>query len=387
MKNKTLVIATEKRFYLNQEKKFVDLDNTRSYQFWTRYLNVFDKVVIVARINKTALISKTANVEGKNIEVLPLTDYQGALQAILTNHIVKKEIIGYVDKLQNTYILLRLPGNIGNLLANYCLRKKLNYAVEVVGDPYEVFSTQKNILLKAYAFIQRKKLKKIVCNATSAAYVTENYLQSIYPLPNGFKTNYSSIQLNNIFLNQEKTFKEPKLSIIGVGSLEFPYKGVPVLLKGLKLLKDSGIEYRMIWLGSGRLLGSYKELAKQLKIDKYVSFPGAVSNDDIAKYLNENNIFILPSLTEGLPRSMVEAMAGSLICLGSNVGGIPELLHKECLFRADDSNAIFEKLSDVCKNFSDYKKFASINYEKAKQFLPEVLQTKRDQFYNSIKPN
>lgn len=387
MKNKTLLIATEKRFYLNHHNEIVDLDNTRSYDFWSRYLDVFDKVFVIARINKRTLITKTAAiVEGKNIKVFSLTDYQGARKALFKSHIVKKEIISYVEKFRHPYILLRLPGNIGNLLANYCLNKKMRYAVEVVGDPYEVFSTQKNILLKAYAILQRNKLKKIVRNATSAAYVTEHYLQNIYPLPNGFKTNYSSIQLNRIFLNQEKTFSNPNLSIIGVGSLEFPYKGVSVLLKGLKLLTDSGIEYRMTWLGRGKLLESYKELAKQLKIDSYVSFPGAVPNEEIPKYLKKNNIFILPSLTEGLPRSMVEAMAGSLICLGSNVGGIPELLQKKCLFQSNDSTAIFNKLKEVFENFPEYKKFTSINFEKAKQYLPEILQTKRNQFYNSIKP-
>lgn len=214
-----------------------------------------------------------------------------------------------------------------------------------------------------------------------------NALQEKYPFKNGFQTYYSSIKLEDRFFVREKVYSSKPLIMIGVGSLEMPYKGVAVLLQALRELNESGVDFKMTWIGDGKFLAEYKSFVFKNKLTEKVDFLGSVPNEDIPNYLRANNIFILPSLTEGLPRALIEAMASRLICLGSNVGGIPELLPEECLFTSNNPQEIVEKLRDILNNFEYYEKYSDINYNKALEYRPEILEKRRVNFYDSITEN
>lgn len=384
MKAKTLIVTTEKRFYLNIENDIVDRDNTRSRAFWKRYLTVFDKIIIVARVDKETRIENFNYVESNQIMVYPLTNYQGLVQGILTFLTTTTEITSLVKNEKNSFFLLRGPGSIGNILGSILRKNKLQYSVEVVGDPFEVFITQKGLLSYLLAYKERISLMKTIRYAKSVSYVTQFQLQRRYPFKGGYQSYYSSIELNSRFFVQEKEFASKPLTLIGIGNLEMPYKGVGVLLKALKVLADSKINFTLMWIGDGKLLPEYKKFVYENKLSDKVRFVGSISNEEIPNYLNKSNVFIMPSLTEGLPRALIEAMASRLICLGSNVGGIPELLDEECLFPTNDYLAIAEKLKEVHSNFSHYKRYSELNYKKASEYLPEILEERRNNFYKSI---
>jgi len=388
MGTKTLLVATEKRFYKNHNNSIVDIDNTRSYTFWSRYLDVFDRVIVIGRVNNIKLIDNTHYVEGNNIEVYSLPYYQGIFGTLRFYRKIKSEIKKLFNNINQPYILLRLPGTIGNIIADYCNNNKLNYSVEIVGDPFELFKCQKSPMFFFLAVYQRKTLQNIVKKATSASYVTKKHLQNIYPLKNGFTTHYSSICLNSHFFSIKSFYHIPYLSLIGIGNLDFPYKGVNILLKALKKLSKNKIDYKLTWIGTGKLIDNFKKLTIKYKIQNNINFVGSIPNEKIPIYLEQNNIFILPSIGgEGLPRALIEAMASSLICLGSRVGGIPELLTSECIFKPNNPNEIYKLLKHVNDNFSYYTKYSLINYNKAKEYLPKYLENKRIEFYKTIIPN
>lgn len=386
--SKTLVVSTEKRFTLNTNGKIVNEDNTRSRFFWERYLEVFEKVIVVARVDLQSKIKSTNFVENDRIKVYKLSNYQGAVQGILSYKTIKKEITNLVNMHSEDFFLLRVPGAIGTQIGKILISSQLKYSLEVVGDPFEVYITQKGLISKILAYKERANLRKLIKNAESITYVTQFSLQKNYPFHNnGFQTYYSSIQLKNQFFVKEKKFLPEPLIMIGIGSLEMPYKGVAILLKALVLLNESHINFRLTWIGNGKFLNKYKSFVNDNGLSEKVYFLGSVPNEEIPNYLQENNIFVLPSLTEGLPRALVEAMASRLICLGSTVGGIPELINKECLFPSKNPQAIFALLQDIHKRFPYYEKYAEINYNRALEYKPKVLNERRKMFYNSIKNN
>ena len=79
-------------------------------------------------------------------------------------------------------------------------------------------------------------------------------------------------------------------------------------------------------IGQGPL---FKKLQKQINenhLDKHVKLLGFISLEDLNLYLNSADIFVLPSLDEGNPTVMFEALSLGLPIIGTNVGGIPEII-------------------------------------------------------------
>ena len=113
--------------------------------------------------------------------------------------------------------------------------------------------------------------------------------------------------------------------LIYVGWLH-PKKGVTYLLKAIKLLKDRGVKFTLDICGSGDLDAELKAEANQLAIEDYVNFRGWVMADDLKKGLHDSDIFVLPSLGEGLPNAMMQAMAAGLPIIVSRVDSVPGVI-------------------------------------------------------------
>ncbi|MEO1187019.1 MAG: glycosyltransferase, partial [Cyanobacteria bacterium J06636_27] len=88
---------------------------------------------------------------------------------------------------------------------------------------------------------------------------------------------------------------------------------------------------------------------------------------------------------EGLPRAMIEAMARGLPCIGSTVGGIPELLPSEDMVTPGDINALAQKIRQVVTNPERMASMSVRNLEKAKNYQDVVLQKRRIAFYSHVR--
>ncbi len=79
-------------------------------------------------------------------------------------------------------------------------------------------------------------------------------------------------------------------------------------------------------LGQGHLEPELRALVSKLKLDERVRFVGQIPNHDLPRYLQVADIFIRPSLSEGLGNSFLEAMAAGIPVIATPVGGIPDFL-------------------------------------------------------------
>ncbi len=102
------------------------------------------------------------------------------------------------------------------------------------------------------------------------------------------------------------------------------HKGLKYLLKSASLLLESKSNISFLLVGDGALTGELKKLCIYLKIEKNVIFAGERS--DIPEILSLTDIFVLPSLREGLGLAILEAMACGKPVIATNVGGIPEIV-------------------------------------------------------------
>jgi glycosyltransferase involved in cell wall biosynthesis len=101
-------------------------------------------------------------------------------------------------------------------------------------------------------------------------------------------------------------------------------KGHRVLLNATKRLIDDGLAVELILVGEGELKDALIREAGRLGIRDRVEFSGNV--DDVPSVLSTFDLFVLPSLEEGLPMSILEAMAAGVPVVATRVGGIPELI-------------------------------------------------------------
>jgi colanic acid/amylovoran biosynthesis glycosyltransferase len=109
-------------------------------------------------------------------------------------------------------------------------------------------------------------------------------------------------------------------------------KGLPVTLHAFALFLRQHPSAHLTIAGEGPLLGQLQKLSGELKIDNRVSFTGFVSQEQLREIYDESHIFLHPSQTghdgnqEGIPNSMLEAMASGLPVFATQHGGIPEAI-------------------------------------------------------------
>ena len=102
-------------------------------------------------------------------------------------------------------------------------------------------------------------------------------------------------------------------------------KGVFDLLKAFKDVNGQIPNCRLVCAGDGELEKA-RELANELEIGEQLDIPGWIGPETREKLLRHATLFVLPSYAEGLPMSLLEAMAAGLPVVTTNVGGIPDVV-------------------------------------------------------------
>lgn len=132
------------------------------------------------------------------------------------------------------------------------------------------------------------------------------------------------------FNRTQKPFNEKIITIGVVKKLEHKY-GMDILINAFALVQQQcqQKEIRLLIVGDGSLEGELKEIAKLHKIIKQVSFVGVVPNTEVPSYINEIDIFVVPSRIESFGVAAIEALGCERPCIVTNVGGLPEVIIDE----------------------------------------------------------
>ena len=127
---------------------------------------------------------------------------------------------------------------------------------------------------------------------------------------------------NGVDIKEFKPVKKKvsqRIKIISTGRL-IERKGFQYLIRALEGLNDFKLEL----IGGGNLKDELEKLSKELGVP--VKFSGKIQHDKISKSIQNGDIFILPSLNEGMSNSVLEAMACGLPVIATDVGGSKELV-------------------------------------------------------------
>ncbi|MDQ2945305.1 MAG: glycosyltransferase [Acidobacteriota bacterium] len=281
---------------------------------------------------------------------------------------------------------------VGSPLAALLEPLRRPFGLEVVGDPYEVFApgSIEHPFRPALRLLSTTQLRSQCKRASAVSFVTESALQSRYPADaNAFVTSYSSIELHDSdFVFKPRIYGEFKrpLRLVSVGSFEQPYKGFDTLIDAAAACTREGMSLELVLVGDGKYRASMEQRASDQGLQDRVRFTGLLpSGDRVRQELDRADLFVLASKTEGLPRAMVEAMAQALPCLGSAVGGIPELLPAEHLFPRGNDSALAQHIQTFLSSPALLTCASQQNLIKAQCHHHSILDKRRRAFLEHLR--
>jgi len=185
--------------------------------------------------------------------------------------------------------------------------------------------------------------------------------------------------VDNELFKEVKPFEErinEDVKIAFVGDMEI-WKGPELVLKAHRILEKENIKTELIMIGEGSLRQKL-----QRSSNNRVKFTGQIPHEKVIEILGESNIFTLPSLWEGAPTTILEAMASTTPVVASSVGGIPELIENEktgLIVPPSNSIELAKSLKrliqepDLCENIAKNAK-VKVSEENDFQKVAEMLE-------------
>ncbi|PIC83078.1 glycosyltransferase family 4 protein [Sporosarcina sp. P1] len=348
-------------------------------EFFNRYLMIFDELGIVGRdVLISTEESKKATIVKSEVQFQNLKSFSE-----LKSSDIRKKINESISN--SDYIIIRLPSVLGLYTLRSAKKLKKPYLIEVVGNAWDSLWSQGGTK-KMIAPIMSTLCKKAILGAPYVVYVTEKTLQAAYPT-NGQSIACSNVTLHSVSNSLNKRLEKirntsfEKKLVIGTCSTLNIYKGQQDVIKAISSLKSQGyaIEYQLVGSGNQEYC---KAIAKSYGVSDEVKFLGRLNHDEVFSWLDNIDIYIQPSLTEGLPRAVIEAMSRGCPIMGSDAGGIPELIENEFVFEKGNSESICALIKKTTTKAMLEQSIK--NHSNSKEYLKSVLYDRRINFFNKF---
>jgi len=241
-----------------------------------------------------------------------------------------QDICANVDKAD--LVMVRLPSPIGFLVWRTARRRGkpcfLYLAgdirkVAVRGEKYSGPLTWACVVIAAHVFhwLTKRMAKGTLVFTTGSELYNEfkdlaDRCVNIVP---------SVVSEADIFYREDVCKREP-FKLLYVGRL-VPVKGLRYLLQAVKLLSDKGIDVELEVMGDGYHRAALEVATKELGLEERVHFLGRIAfGSKLFEVYRRADIFVLPSLSEGIPKTLLEAMASGLPIVATRVGGVPDVI-------------------------------------------------------------
>ena len=184
---------------------------------------------------------------------------------------------------------------------------------------------------------------------------------------------------NCIDLDEARHFErkgpgDAALTILFLGRIT-EAKGIQIIYQALQSLRSLDIRFRFVMAGAGHDRDPYMRQFRDL-LGTDFEFAGAVSGSEKTKLFMKCDVFVLPSMFEGMPIALLESMAFGLVPITTGVGSIPEVV------RDGDSGIIVNQqspveIADAIKRLSEDKEYLLMLAKHARQRIFELCNPER----------
>jgi glycosyltransferase involved in cell wall biosynthesis len=394
-----LLIALEQKFARSPDGA-IWTDSMYARRFWDRYLTVFDRVRVLARVRDVEASHVTQNwkrVDGDRVSLTAVPYYVGPM-GFAKSYLGIRRAIGAAI-VPGEAVILRVPGTLGTIAAGILRARGEPFSLEVVGDPWEGFGPSANHhpLRPFFRLWTAYELKRQCRRARVVLYVTQQALQARYPCRDGSPGPGQAEAIAHAVSDVEMgegAYGAPGLreegrrpwELVCVAAMDQPYKGLDILLRAMAVCTQRGEEISLTLLGDGPQRRSLERLAAELGLAGSVHFKGWVpAGAAVQSFLDAADLFVLPSRVEGLPRALIEAMGRGLPCVSTSVGGIPELLPRKALVQPGDVDMLADRISECLSSRDLRSSMSKANLSRALEYRDSVLQPRREAFLRGVR--
>lgn len=358
-------------------------------EVWERYLCCCDKLIVLMREGNEILTPEFAKknkqyIDTNKIDLRLMPDKYASILSYLDRDLIHK-----IDEVQTKAVrecdAAIIRGASSDIIKKL-VRANKTYLIEVVGCTWDALwnhGWKGKLMALPSLFCARKEIK----HAPWVLYVTEKFLQRRYPTK-GKSCACSDVvieaQPEEVLIDRLKKIDDLKGKIVigTVGAVNVSYKGQRYIIEAISRLKKKGDTRFIYQLAGGGEQTALKKLAEKMDVSNQVQFLGSLPHEQIFQWLKQIDIYVQPSLQEGLPRSVIEAMSMGLPIYASAVGGMSELLPEQVLFPKKNVKKISKILSELKQN--ELRKRAIENFNNVKRYMPDRLNAERTAFYQQF---
>lgn len=231
----------------------------------------------------------------------------------------------------------------------------------------------------------------------NSSFVHKNLLKcdAIISLTQYWKEFFNGLGLKNVVIvpniidrpvTQKKKNNDGKVHILYLGLIT-KAKGIYDLLDIIREHKTELENKITLRVGGNGEIDILQSIIKEHGLSNIVKFEGWVSGDKKVLMLNYADIFILPSYTEGLPISILEAMSYKIPVISTPVGGIPEIItdgENGFLFTPGDKDALYNAIKTLVANKDLREDMGKKTYQKVHLHFPENVSMKLENVYQEL---
>ncbi|WP_331251080.1 glycosyltransferase family 4 protein [Nocardioides sambongensis] len=212
--------------------------------------------------------------------------------------------------------------------------------------------------------------RAIVRRSVGVVYVSQEWLQARYPAPIGVPV----LARSNVVLGDEAYVDAPRsldlsrpIRLCSIGAMNGKIKGHDVLIEATQILNGLGLKTTLSLIGDGPRMAELANISAHRGIRGDVNFLGQVhAPERVREILDESDIYLSGSYSEGLSRAMVEAMARALPVVSTDAGAVGELIENQYIVAPGDATAISGKVAALVENSVLYESASRANLACAK---------------------
>ena len=212
---------------------------------------------------------------------------------------------------------------------------------------------------------KRKTLQKLYFKHADTIIATSESLRREYEKRSGRRISimippaipYNESKISKEELRRKYGFSDDDKVILFVGSLK-RIKGSDTLLYAFLGLGRTYVEcnnLKLLYVGDGPMKSMLVEKVREKSLDRFVRFLGTIPHEEIHHIYKLADVYVIPSLFEGAPLALLEAMFNGLPIIGTDVSGINDLIRDGetgLLFEKENAEDLMEKIKELLENRS-----------------------------------
>ncbi len=272
-------------------------------------------------------------------------DSAGLPQAWRTNPWAKLALLPFL--VVHTLTVLRYAPQADILHANWTLSGMVAWLTQWLHrKPYVVTVHGSDVFQATRSGLIRNLTRLTLSSSSTASIIAVSRKLAEHLIQIGVPSEKIRVIPDGVRTDEFTPSEEPRKKVIlSVGALT-EIKGGDLLIEAFAQIHHSLEGYQLVFAGEGACRERWENRVRELGLESKVLFTGQLNRQEVARWMRQAEIFVLPSRSEGLGVVFLEALASGTPCIGTSVGGIPDILTPEVgiLCPPEDSTRLAEAM-------------------------------------------